>query len=73
MYQILKKAALDSENVWAFYTENGVLFTTNTLPEATTKLEELAKTTAISALRLVQVIDFTFEVDVAVVEPEPEP
>ena len=72
MYYILKKAGTDDQNMWAYYTENGVWWSASTADAASTKVESLAKTIPVDSLRIVQNIDFTVDV-VVTPEPEPEP
>lgn len=66
MYMILKQAS-NTENVWSFHTENGVLWNTNNVTEAITKIEHLMETSGVSSVRLVRNMQFS-----ATVEVEPE-
>ena len=69
MYLILKQAS-NTENVWSFYTENGVLWTAATAQEAATKIESIMETSGVNSMRLIRQIDFTASVAVENDAPE---
>lgn len=77
MYCILKKTGTDSENLWSYYTEKGVVFTTDDLAVAAAKLQELLEIVPVGNLRLIEEMDVTVAVTAVdptpPVTPEPEP
>ena len=68
MYMILKQVS-NTDNLWSFYTENGILWNTNAITEAIAKIEQLMENSGVGSVRLIRNMQFTASVAVA---DEPE-
>ena len=72
MHRILKQVS-NTENMWAFHTEDGVVWASDDIDIATTKIRTLMDASPVTAIRLVELVEFDVSVAVSAVPKEPAP
>ena len=72
MYRILKQVN-NTENMWAFHTEDGVVWTAADVDTATAKIRTLVDTSPVTSIRLIELVAFDISVAVSATTEEPAP
>ena len=72
MHRILKQVS-NTQNMWAFHTEDGVAWTAADVDTATAKIRTLVDASPVTAIRLIELVAFDVSVAVSATTEEQTP